>query len=185
MTYYSYDHENRLTNLEYIGNSDEDDISSASFEYNGNGIRRKAVEGDVITRYYYDGLNVLFEKTLPDLPKRPTPAAWASPGGIGGLISMKRFEQEDDGLEEKDPLLSLRRARLGQRSQQSKGRIKRRIRLRCLRQRQEQQEVEHLPLQLQRIRRSCRAVLFRCKILRSRNRKMVNPGSPGLHRRAE
>ena len=84
MTYYSYDHENRLTNLEYIGNSDEDDISSASFEYNGNGIRRKAVEGDVITRYYYDGLNVLFEKDTAGLTQKAYTRAWASPAGSAG-----------------------------------------------------------------------------------------------------
>jgi YD repeat-containing protein len=40
ITYYGYDYENRLTNLEYLGDSDdEDNILNALFEYDGNGIR--------------------------------------------------------------------------------------------------------------------------------------------------
>ena len=101
ITYYSYDYESRLTNLEYTGDPDEDDIPSASFEYDGNGIRTKAVEGDTIARYYYDGLNVLFEKDAAGLTQKSYTRALGFPGGIGGLISMKRFEMEDDGLEEK------------------------------------------------------------------------------------
>ena len=101
ITYYSYDDENRLINLEYIGDSDENDILNASFEYDGNGIRRKAVEGDTITRYDYDGLNVLFEKDAAGLTQRALHPRFRLPGGIGGLISMKRFEMEDSELEEK------------------------------------------------------------------------------------
>ncbi len=101
ITYYSYDHENRLTNLEYTGDPDEEDILSASFEYDGNGIRTKAVEGDKITRYYYDGLNVLFEKDAGGLTHKAYTRGLGFPGGIGGLISMTRYEMEDDELEEK------------------------------------------------------------------------------------
>ena len=59
-----HDPENRLTNLEYTG--DGEDIRSASFEYDGNGLRRKATERSKITKYYYDGLNVLLKKTPAD-----------------------------------------------------------------------------------------------------------------------
>jgi RHS repeat-associated protein len=90
-----------LTNLEYLGDSDEDDILNASFEYDGSGIRTKAVEGDVVTRYYHDGLNVLFEKDALGFTKKAYTRALGFPGGIGGLISMKRYEtEEDDGEEE-------------------------------------------------------------------------------------
>ena len=68
---------NRLTNLEYTGDPEEEDILNASFEYDGNGIRRKAGEGDKVTQYYYDGLNVLFEKDTSGFTQSPTPAAWA------------------------------------------------------------------------------------------------------------
>jgi RHS repeat-associated protein len=97
-----------LTNLEYIGDSDEDDILNASFEYDGNGIRRKAVEGDVVTRYYHDGLNVLFEKDASGFTKKAYTRALDFPGGIGGLISMKRYETEedDDEQEDNDPKVS-------------------------------------------------------------------------------
>ncbi|OGX10542.1 MAG: hypothetical protein A2Y05_01365 [Omnitrophica WOR_2 bacterium GWA2_53_43] len=101
ITYYGYDHENRLTNLEYIGDPDEDDIPGALFEYDGSGIRRKAVEGDVITRYYYDGLNVLFEKDAAGLTQKSYTRGLGFPGGIGGLISMKRYEMDDGELQEK------------------------------------------------------------------------------------
>ncbi len=100
-TYYSYDYENRLTNLEYIGGQDEEGILNASFEYDGNGIRRKAVEGDKITRYYYDGLNVLIEKDAAGLTQRSYTRGLGFPGGIGGLISMKRHEMDAGESEEK------------------------------------------------------------------------------------
>ena len=89
ITYYSYDYENRLMNLEYIGDSDEEDIPNASFEYTGNGLRTKAVEGDGATQYYYDGLNVLFEKDGAGLTQKSYTRGLGFPGGIGGLISMK------------------------------------------------------------------------------------------------
>lgn len=103
VTYYGYDYENRLTSLEYLGDDidDEDNILNASFAYDGNGIRTKAVEGGNVTRYYYDGLNVLFEKDAVGLTQKSYTRGLGFPGGIGGLISMKRYEMEDDGLEEK------------------------------------------------------------------------------------
>ncbi|MBI5024352.1 MAG: RHS repeat-associated core domain-containing protein [Candidatus Omnitrophica bacterium] len=79
----------------------EADILNASFEYDGNGIRRKAVEGDKITRYYYDGLNVLFEKDVSGFTNKAYTRGLGFPGGIGGLISMKRYEMDDEGLKEK------------------------------------------------------------------------------------
>ena len=100
ITYYSYDHENRLTNLEYIGDSDEDDILNASFAYDGNGIRTKAVEGGKVARYYYDGLNVLFEKDAAGLAQKSYTRGLGFPGGIGRLVSMKRYEYDEDEGEE-------------------------------------------------------------------------------------
>jgi RHS repeat-associated protein len=44
---------------------------------------------------------VLFEKDAAGLTQKSYTRGLGFPGGIGGLISMKRFEQEDDGLEEK------------------------------------------------------------------------------------
>jgi len=94
ITHYSYDYEDRLTNLEYINRPNAENILNAAFEYNGNGLRTKAVEGDIITRFLYDGRNIVLETDGLGVTQRSYTRALGFPGGIGGLIAQKSLQKE-------------------------------------------------------------------------------------------
>jgi len=91
--YYNYDFENRLVSVEYIDQPDIP-VTNSVFEYNGHGNRVRSIEGSNITRYRYDGNNVLYETDEVGLRLRSYTRGLGFSGGIGGLISQTtKFEE--------------------------------------------------------------------------------------------
>jgi RHS repeat-associated protein len=93
VTYYSYDYENRLTHIEYVDNPDVA-IASADFEYDGEGLRLRAIEGGEVTEYVHDSGNVIIERDGNGVTQKSYTRAVGYAGGIGGLISLRGWVEE-------------------------------------------------------------------------------------------
>lgn len=63
VTDYAYDPQERLTQLIYTNAPASVGIASASYQYNGDGLRIKSVEGTKTRKYIYDGFDVLVERS--------------------------------------------------------------------------------------------------------------------------
>jgi len=94
VTNYEYDYQDQLTGLSYENRPNTENILSAVFEYDGNGLRTKAIEGDTITQYYHDGSDIVLETDGLGVTRRSYLRAPGLPGGIRSLISERSLQEE-------------------------------------------------------------------------------------------
>jgi RHS repeat-associated protein len=84
---YTYDDENRLIGMNYPG------YWTAQFGYDGLGRLRWRIDGGVQTRYLYDGMRVVQERTAGNVPTvtytrgKDLSGSLEGAGGIGGLLA--------------------------------------------------------------------------------------------------
>lgn len=81
ITTYEYDYENRLTKIMCP------DV--IQYEYDGAGKRIKAVDGEGVTTYHYDGLNACIERDADGETVASYVRGLSYGGGIGGIISAR------------------------------------------------------------------------------------------------
>ena len=78
---YSYDYENRLIRAAYPGRM------VTEYVYDGDGKRVRKIENGKVTKYLYDGMNVIIERDSRDKTLVSYTRGLSYGGGIGGIIS--------------------------------------------------------------------------------------------------
>jgi RHS repeat-associated protein len=90
VTAFEYDYENRLTRITYP------DTTTSEYSYDGGGRRMRGIEEAVITKYFYDGLNVILERDWNNVTQVRYTRGAGYGGGIGGIISEERRSQNSN-----------------------------------------------------------------------------------------
>ena len=90
VTAFEYDYENRLGKITYP------DTTTSEYRYDGGGRRIQSNENTKVTKYFYDGLNVIIERDWNNVTEARYTRGLGYGGGIGGIVSEERRSQNSN-----------------------------------------------------------------------------------------